>query len=187
MVSSGGGAALGAEGEEALANKGWVKTRRHDSYTRGKKRLHLLGALDLPATLEVGRPLLLLLLIMWRWRWHRGTSTPLRAGGLGPGLLGPASSPLALLGGSETSDSSARCSLRRLSSSVPRNYLGRRHCLQPLCPYPKGWGPRQGWRWGLHRWAGDLQPVHQGSGSHEGGPDRWSGELPCRSRRGSAT
>jgi hypothetical protein len=30
MVSDGGGAALGAEGEEALTSKGWVKTRRHD-------------------------------------------------------------------------------------------------------------------------------------------------------------
>jgi hypothetical protein len=30
MVSGGGGATLGAEGEEALTSKGWVKTRRHD-------------------------------------------------------------------------------------------------------------------------------------------------------------
>jgi hypothetical protein len=29
-AGEGGGAALGAEGEEALTNKGWVKTRRHD-------------------------------------------------------------------------------------------------------------------------------------------------------------
>ena len=62
MVSGGGGTTLEAEGEEALASEGWVKTRRHDNYTRGKKGLHLLGALDLPATLEAGRPLLLLLL-----------------------------------------------------------------------------------------------------------------------------
>jgi hypothetical protein len=31
MVSSGGGATLGAEGEEDLTNKGWVKTHRHDN------------------------------------------------------------------------------------------------------------------------------------------------------------
>jgi hypothetical protein len=30
MVSGGGGATLGAEGEEILTSKGWVKTRRHD-------------------------------------------------------------------------------------------------------------------------------------------------------------
>jgi hypothetical protein len=30
VVRGGGGAALGAEGEEALTSKGWVKTRRHD-------------------------------------------------------------------------------------------------------------------------------------------------------------
>jgi hypothetical protein len=30
MVSGGGGVALGAEGEEALTSKEWVKTRRHD-------------------------------------------------------------------------------------------------------------------------------------------------------------
>jgi hypothetical protein len=93
---------LGAEGEEALAKKGWIKTRRHDNYTHGKKGLHLLGALDLPTTLEARRPLLLLLLLLlwwWRWRWHRGTGAPLRVVGLGAGLLGPASSSLTLLEG----------------------------------------------------------------------------------------
>jgi hypothetical protein len=30
MVSGGGGATLGAEGEEYLTCKGWVKTHRHD-------------------------------------------------------------------------------------------------------------------------------------------------------------
>jgi hypothetical protein len=39
--------------------------------------------------------------------------------GLGAGLLGPTCSPLALLGGSETSDSLARRSLCRISSSDP--------------------------------------------------------------------
>jgi hypothetical protein len=60
-------------------------------------------------------PLLLLLLVplgditprwwwwLWwrqtRWWWWRRTDTPLRAVGLGAGLLGPTSSPLTLLGG----------------------------------------------------------------------------------------
>jgi hypothetical protein len=37
MVSGGGSAPLGAEGEEALASKGWVETRRYDNYTRKNK------------------------------------------------------------------------------------------------------------------------------------------------------
>jgi hypothetical protein len=57
---------------------------------------------------------------------------PLRAMGLGAGLLGPASSPVALLVGSETRDSSARRNRRRLSSSDPQNQLGQRCCLQSL-------------------------------------------------------
>jgi hypothetical protein len=65
-AGGGGGTTLGAEGEEALTSKGWVKTRRHDKQINGKKGLHSLGALDLPATLEAGRPLLLLLLVpLW--------------------------------------------------------------------------------------------------------------------------
>jgi hypothetical protein len=35
----------------------------------------------------------------WWWRRDRKTDAPLRAVGLGAGLLGPTSSPLALLGG----------------------------------------------------------------------------------------
>jgi hypothetical protein len=59
-------------------------------------------------TLEARRPLLLLLLLVslgeitprWWWRrWDRRTDVPLRAVGLIAGLLGPACSPLALLGG----------------------------------------------------------------------------------------
>jgi hypothetical protein len=38
MVSGGGGAPLGAEGEEALAGKGWFKTRRHNNYTTLQER-----------------------------------------------------------------------------------------------------------------------------------------------------
>jgi hypothetical protein len=119
---------LGAEGEEALTRKGWVKTRRHDKQINGKKGLHSLGALDLPATLEAGRQLLLLLLLLlllvvplgeiiprcyWRWRarrwwwlwwrrtrwlWWWRTGAPLRSLGLGAGLLSPANSPLTFLG-----------------------------------------------------------------------------------------
>jgi hypothetical protein len=37
MVSGGGGALLEAEGEEALASKGWVKTCRRNNYTRENK------------------------------------------------------------------------------------------------------------------------------------------------------
>jgi hypothetical protein len=65
---------------------------------------------------------------------------PRRAVGLGASLLGPACSPLTLLGGSVTSDPSARRSLHRLSSSDPGSYLGRRRRLHPLCPCPRGWG-----------------------------------------------
>jgi hypothetical protein len=49
---------------------------------------------------------------------------PLCVMGLRAGLLGPTCSPLALLGGSETSDPSARRSLRRLSSSDPLELPG---------------------------------------------------------------
>jgi hypothetical protein len=38
MVSDGGGAPLGVEGDEALAGKGWVKTRRHNNYTTLQER-----------------------------------------------------------------------------------------------------------------------------------------------------
>jgi hypothetical protein len=63
-VTGGGGASLEAEEEEALTGKGWVKTCRHKKlYSQEHwKSLDLLGALNLPVTLEVGRPLSLLLL-----------------------------------------------------------------------------------------------------------------------------
>jgi hypothetical protein len=37
MVLGGVGEPLGAEGEEALASEGWVKTHQHDNYTRKNK------------------------------------------------------------------------------------------------------------------------------------------------------
>jgi hypothetical protein len=52
-----------------------------------------------PCTFQ--RPLLLLLLLLLLLRWWRRdqrTNAPLRAVGLGAGLLGPTSNPLALLG-----------------------------------------------------------------------------------------
>jgi hypothetical protein len=52
----------------------------------------------------------------------------------------------------------------------PRSYLGRRHRLQPVCPCPRGWGPRRDWRCEPHRRAGDLQLVHRRSGSRGRGP-----------------
>jgi hypothetical protein len=87
-------------------------------------------------TLEARLLLLLLLLLLvplgeitprwwwWWWRWDWRTDAPLRAVGLGATLLDPTRSPLTLLRGSETSDPSARCSLRRLSSSDPLELPG---------------------------------------------------------------
>jgi hypothetical protein len=42
-AGGGGGTTLGAEGEEALTSKGWVKTRRHDKQINGKKGCTHLG------------------------------------------------------------------------------------------------------------------------------------------------
>jgi uncharacterized membrane protein YgcG len=64
MVSGGGGTTLGVEGEEALANKDGLRPVGMIITLVEKRGLHLLGALDLPATLEAGRPLLLLLLLL---------------------------------------------------------------------------------------------------------------------------
>jgi hypothetical protein len=77
-----------------------------------------------------------------------GGLTRLCALGLGAGFLGPTSSPLTLLGGSETSDPSARRSLRRLSSSEPLELPGAEALLAAPLPLSKGLGavagPTQG-------------------------------------------
>lgn len=158
-----------------------------------EKGLHLLGALDFPVTLEAGRPLLLLLVPLgvitprwWWWRRDRRTDAPLRAVGLGAGLLGPTSSPLALLGGPKQATRRRDAACVASPPPTPRSHLGQRHCSQPLCPCPRGWGPQRDWRWKPYQWAGDLQPVHRRSESHGGGPGHRSGEPPRRCRRGSA-
>jgi hypothetical protein len=139
--------------------------------------------------------LLLLLLVplgvisprWWWWRRDRRTDAPLRAVGLGAGLFSPTCSPLTLMGGLQNERPiSAMQPSSPLVLRPPRSYLGRRHSLQPLCLCPRGWGPRRGWRWELHRWARDLQPMHRRSGSREGCPGRRSSEPPRRCRRGSA-
>jgi hypothetical protein len=125
-----------------------------------------------------------------RWWWWRRTNAPLRALGLGAGLLGPTSNPLTLLGGSEMNDPSARRSRRHLSSSDPPVPPGVEEL--PAAPLPLSkergvvavrWEPRRG-RWEPRRQTGGLHPVHRRSGSRGGGPGRRSGELPRRSRRG---
>jgi hypothetical protein len=88
---------------------------------------------------------------------------------LGTGLLGPN-------GGSETNDPSARRSRRLLSSSDISATPGRRSCLQPLCPCPRGGAPRRRrgklWprRWGSRQQSGGLQPTHWISGYRDGVP-----------------
>jgi hypothetical protein len=104
-----------------------------------------------------------------RWLWWWRTDAPLCALGLGAGLLGPTSSPLTLLGvgllgpngggggGSKTNEPSARRSRRRLSSSDTLAPPGRRSCLQPLCPCPRGGGH-----------GGGAGSPGGGAGSHAG-------------------
>jgi hypothetical protein len=127
-----------------------------------------LEARQSPLLLLLLRLLLLLLLLVpmgvitprwWWWWWDRRTDAPLRAVGLGAGLLGPTCSPLALLGGSKTSDPSVRRSLRRLSSSEPPELPRVEAPLAAPLPLskglrataglalratPAGWGPLTG-------------------------------------------
>jgi hypothetical protein len=69
----------------------------------------------------------------------------------------------------------------------PPELPGAEALLAAPLPLSKGLGPQRDWRWEPHRRAGDLQSVHQRSGSHQGGPGRRSGEPPCRCHRGLAT
>jgi hypothetical protein len=138
-----------------------------------------LGALDFPATLQAGRlPLLLLLLLLWLllllvplgeitprwWWWWRRTDAPLRALGLGAGLLGPTNSPLTLLGGSETNDPSARRSRHRLSSSDPPMPPGAEDMLAGPLPLSMELGATVGPALGApletpSRYTRDLDPA----------------------------
>jgi hypothetical protein len=133
-------------------------------------------------------PLLLLLLLVVvplgeitpRRRWWRGTDGG--GGGATGGLarlcalwaweLAYSVLPAVLWhfwGGSETSDSSARCKQRRLSSSNPSVPPGAEALLAVPLPLSKGLGPQRG-HWEPHRRARDLQPVHRRSRSRGGGP-----------------
>jgi hypothetical protein len=104
-------------------------------------------------TLEAGRPLLLLLLLLllqvplgeitprwwwwrrdrWRWWWWRRarwwwwrrTNVPLRALGLGAGLLGPTSSPLTVLGGPKQATHQRDAAGVASLPPTPRYHLGR--------------------------------------------------------------
>jgi hypothetical protein len=85
-----------------------------------------------------------------RWLWRRRTDAPLRALGLGAGLLDPTSGPLALLGAGllgptrgvrKKNDLSARCSRRRLSSFDTRALPQAKELLAAPLPLSKGRGP----------------------------------------------
>jgi hypothetical protein len=80
--------------------------------------------------------------------WWRRTDAPLRALGLGAGLLGPTVGPLMLLGaglpglngGSETNDPSVRRCRRCLSSSDTPAVHGVEELLAAPLPLSKGRG-----------------------------------------------
>ena len=158
-------------------------------------------------TLEARRPSLLLLLLRlllllllllpvpqgvitprWRWWWRdQRTDVPLRAVGLGAGLLGPACSPLALLGGSKMSDPSARRSLHRLSSSDPPESPGAEALLAAPLPLSKGLGAAAGLAlgaapvgWGPPAGASEIRIPRWGSR-----PPIWRTATPLSSRVGS--
>jgi hypothetical protein len=122
----------------------------------------------------------------WWWRWDRRTDAPLCAMGLGAGLLGPTCSPLALLGGFDISDPSARRSLCHLSSSEPPELPGTEAPLVAPLPLSKGLGATAGLALGAAPAGWDLQLVHRRSESRGGGPGLRSGEPPRRCRQGSA-
>jgi hypothetical protein len=148
-------------------------------------------------TLEARRsPLLLLLLLLllvplgvitprwWWWRRDRRTDAPLRAMGLGASLLGPTYSPLALLGGSKTSDPSARRSLCRLSSSDPPELPRAEAPLAAPLPLSKGLGATAGLAlratpagWGPPVGASEIRIPRWGSR-----PLVWQTATPLSSR-----
>jgi hypothetical protein len=122
----------------------------------------------------------------WRWWWHQRTDVPLRALSLGASLLGTTSSSLAFLGGSETSDPSARRGLRYLSFSDPPELPGAEALLAAPLPLSKelgaAAGPAQGARpagWGPPAGTPRIWIPRRG-------PNRRSDEPPHRYRRGSA-
>jgi hypothetical protein len=111
---------------------------------------------------------------------------PLRALGLGAGLLGPTSSPLTLLGAGLLGPNGGgpkQMIHRRGTAGVaslpptPQRHLGRR----PRRRRGKLWRGR----WEPHRQTGGLRPARRRSGSRGGGPGRRFGEPPRRSHRGS--
>jgi hypothetical protein len=157
--------------------------------------LLLLRSLLLPLLLLLMLLLLLLMLVLlgvitsgwWWWRRNRRTDAPLHVAGLGAGLLGPTCSPLALLGGSKTSDLSVRCSLRRLSSSDPPELPKAEALLAAPLPLskelgamaglalgatPAGWGPLAG--------ASEIRIPRRGSW-----PPVWRTAMPLSSRVGN--
>jgi hypothetical protein len=102
---------------------------------------------------------------------------PLRALGLGAGLLGPTSSPLTLLGADLLGPNGGggggpKQTIRRRDAAgvaslppTPQCHLWRKSCLQPLCPYPRG-GSRG-----------------RGAGSSGGGAGSRAGRLGASGRR----
>jgi hypothetical protein len=140
--------------------------------------------------------LLLLLLLVplgvitpsgWWWRRIRRADVPLRAMGLGAGLLGPTTSPLSLLRGSETSDPSARRSLRRLSSSDPPELTRAEALLVAPLPLSKGLGAAAGLAlgatpvgWGPPAGTSEIRILRRGSR-----PPVWRTATPLSSRVGS--
>jgi hypothetical protein len=83
--------------------------------------------------------------------------------------------------GSKISDPSVRRNRRRLSSSDPPVPPRAEELLAGLLPLSMELGATAGPALGPPWRARDPQLVHQGSGSHGGGPDRQSDELPRRS------
>jgi hypothetical protein len=133
--------------------------------------------------------------LWWRWTrwwWWQRTDAPLRALGLGAGLLSPTSSPLTLLGGSEMNELSARRSRCRLSSSDPPVPPGAEELPAAPLPLSKGRGAVTG-ALGATTGALGATPADWGppTGASEIRIPRWGSrppadEPPRRSHRRSA-